>query len=136
MLAEGKWTFRTTLPPINIYKGHLLPRRVLFEDTTSSELNSPPRQHEDLLRSPSTALRSPRCPPHQLVWSLALEQQSSIINSNVRSYSDIGCKNWIGQLDIGLGWGEQTFASPNGAHGVVAVDTDTIYRKYTPHVTA
>jgi hypothetical protein len=25
MLAEGKWTFHTTLPPVDIYKGHLLP---------------------------------------------------------------------------------------------------------------
>ncbi|KAJ4171848.1 hypothetical protein NW754_007443 [Fusarium falciforme] len=47
---------------------------------------------------------------------------------HINYYSDTKCKNWIGQKDIGQGWGEQTFASPNGAHGALPVETAPWYR--------
>lgn len=47
--------------------------------------------------------------------------------TNWHSYSDTNCQNWIGQKNIGQGWGEQSFASPQGSHSALPVEVDGAY---------
>ncbi|KAF2014403.1 hypothetical protein BU24DRAFT_493032 [Aaosphaeria arxii CBS 175.79] len=47
---------------------------------------------------------------------------------HINYYSDTNCKNWIGQKDIGSGWGEQTFASPQGTHSALSVELNYKYQ--------
>ncbi|KAH7134035.1 hypothetical protein EDB81DRAFT_886839 [Dactylonectria macrodidyma] len=52
-----------------------------------------------------------------------LSAMLSAVNAGIHNYySDTNCKNWIGQKDLGTGWGEQTFASVAGTHSALPVE--------------
>ncbi|KAH7150211.1 hypothetical protein B0J13DRAFT_620534 [Dactylonectria estremocensis] len=59
-----------------------------------------------------------------------LSAMLSVVNAgiHINYYSDTNCKNWIGQKDLGTGWGEQTFSSIQGTHSALPVETTGQYK--------
>ncbi|KAH8663202.1 hypothetical protein BGZ61DRAFT_539231 [Ilyonectria robusta] len=47
---------------------------------------------------------------------------------HINYYSDTNCQNWIGQKNLGQGWGDQTFTSLQGTHSALPVETTGFYK--------